>query len=276
VFTFEFAKPLSQTPVIQIGLKANLWFSKSDDGRSQEKREPIIKTHAAFIKQRRKGAKAQTNFELRKLIVTIATLMKAWSKRKRWIVGVLTVLSLPIIFIGALFLISILNPFHAHEHCIKQTGLALRIYAGDHDGKYPFNTNGFGDAIVTFLKECSPEYVGICTAPGDDGKLLKECVTTGKHMPEEKCSRAYVQGLSETNNPEIAIVFDRYPTRGGDHFRRPWGPWLREVCLLDGSMQIINETNWPAFRSNQVELLTAEGFTRQRAEEFYKPILRPK
>ena len=29
-----------------------------------------------------------------------------------------------------------------------------------------------------------------------------------------------MQGLSDTNNPQIALVFDRYPTRGGDHFRR--------------------------------------------------------
>lgn len=174
--------------------------------------------------------------------------MKKWSKRKWWIVGISATLILPVIFVGALYLIGVFNLFHAHEHCIKQTGMDLRLYASDHNGKYPFSTNGFGDAIVALVKEYSPEYVKICTAPGDDGELLKECVVTGKHMPEEKCSRTYVQGLSETNNFEIAVVFDRYPTRGGDHFRRPWGPWLREVCLLDGSMKVIQEKNLPAFK----------------------------
>ena len=124
------------------------------------------------------------------------------------------------------------NWFHAHEHCIKGTGLSLRTYAIEHDGRFPFHTNGFGDAIRLLLKEIG-EPPREFTAPGDDARLYKECLKTGAHMPEERCTRAYVQGLSDTNNPEIALVFDRYPTRGGDHFRRPWGPLLREVAMLE-------------------------------------------
>ena len=76
-----------------------------------------------------------------------------------------------------------------------------------------------------------------------------------KPIPEEKCSRVYVQGLCETNSPEIAILFDRYSTPGGDHFHSPWRPLVREVCMLDGSMQVIRETNWAQFSSSQIELL---------------------
>src|SRR5690349_15446177 len=112
--------------------------------------------------------------------------MKNWSKKKKWIVGISAILSFLFIFVGAAFLIGVFNLFHAHEHCIKNTGLTLRMYASEHHGKYPFSSNGFGDAMVAFVKEYSPEFVGICTAPGDDGKLLKECIATGKHMPEEE------------------------------------------------------------------------------------------
>lgn len=160
--------------------------------------------------------------------------------------------------------------FHAHEHCIKQTGLGLRTFAVDHNGRYPFHTNGFGDALLLYLKETGDD-PRLFTAPGDDGALFKECLKTGAHMPEERCTRAYVQGLSDTNNPEIALVFDRYPTRGGDHFRRPWGPLLREVSMLDGSMQVIREEKWPEFRRKQIELLVAEGISRAQAEKLYAP-----
>jgi hypothetical protein len=95
---------------------------------------------------------------------------------------------------------------------------------------------------------------------------------TGAHVPEERCTRAYVQGLSDTNNPEIALVFDRYPTRGGDHFRRPWGPRLRDVGMLDGSMVSVREEKWPEFRRKQIELLVAEGISRTQAEELYAPL----
>jgi hypothetical protein len=163
-----------------------------------------------------------------------------------------------------------LNLFHAHEHCIKGTGLSLRTYALDHYGKFPFHTNGFGDAILLLLKELG-EPPREFTAPGDDGSLYKECLKTGAHMPEARCTRAYVQGLSDANNPQIALVFDRYRTRGGDHFRRPWGPLLREVAMLDGSMEVIHEEKWPEFRRKQIDLLVAEGISRTQAEKLYEP-----
>jgi hypothetical protein len=178
-------------------------------------------------------------------------------------IGVLVLALMPIA--GLMF-----NWFHAHEHCIKGTGIALRTYAMDHGGKFPFHTNGFGDAVVLLLRGMYDDPRGF-TAPGDDGSLYKECLRTGAHMPGERCTRAYVQGLSDSNNPEIALVFDRYPTRGGDHFRRPWGPLLREVAMLDGSMRVVREEGWPEFRRKQIELLVAEGISRAEAERLYAP-----
>jgi hypothetical protein len=178
-------------------------------------------------------------------------------------------IGLPVLAL-TLFFILMSKLFPAHEHCMKQTGLSLRTYATDHAGRFPFHTNGFGDAVVLLLKEdlCGP---AMFTAPGDDGSWYKECMKTGAHMPEERCTRAYVQGLSETSNPQIALVFDRYPTRGGDHFRRPWGPLLRDVGMLDGSMVTVREEGWPEFRRNQIELLVAEGISRTQAEKLYAP-----
>ncbi len=199
--------------------------------------------------------------------------MKKWSKRKRWLVSIATSVAIVLLLsLGGFFAIAYFNLFHAHEHCIKNTGLSLRIYAGDHEGNFPFHTNGFGDALAVLVKECSPDFIGIATAPGDNGELLKECVRTGSHMPDDRCTRMYVQGLREAGNREIAMVFDRYPTRGGDHFRKPWGEWLREVCLADGSMQVIKEEDWPAFQTKQIGLLLAEGFTRADAEKIYMPM----
>jgi len=44
---------------------------------------------------------------------------------------------------------------------------------------------------------------------------------------------------------------------------------VREVCLLDGSMQVIRDEDWPEFSRNQVELLVAAGFSRTNALYFY-------
>jgi hypothetical protein len=147
------------------------------------------------------------------------------------------------------------------------------IYEGDHHGQLPFDTNGFGDALMLLVKSGTAgeeqERWSVLTGVGDDGGVFRAALASGAHIPEEKCSRIYVQGLAETNDHNIAILFDRYSTPGGDHFRRPWGPMVREVCLLDGFMQIVAETNWAQFSSNQIELLVANGITRPMARHYY-------
>ena len=118
-------------------------------------------------------------------------------------------------------------------------------------------------------------YVAMITAPGDDGHYFEECLKTGADVPEDRCSRVYVRGLREASNPQLAMVFDRRPTRGGDHWRRPWGPLMRDVCLADGSVLFLNESGWPAFAKQQIELLVQEGFSRTEAERLYAPASPP-
>lgn len=108
------------------------------------------------------------------------------------------------------------------------------------------------------------------TGPGDDGALFRLALRTGERIPEQKCSRIYIQGLSQANNPQIAVLWDKKSSPGGDHFHRRWGPLLREVCLLDGSMQVIPEKNWAAFVTNQIELLVQDGIPRPAARHYYE------
>ena len=163
--------------------------------------------------------------------------------------------------------------FYVHQHCIVQTGFAFRAYEEDHQGRLPFDTNGFGDALMLLVKG---GYLGdvqngwrFVTGVGDDGSLFKAALASGGHVPEEKCSRVYVQGLGQMNDFNIAVLFDRYSSHGGDHFRRPWGPLVREVSMLDGSMQIVKKKNWDGFSSQQIELLVQNGIPRATAQHYY-------
>jgi hypothetical protein len=178
------------------------------------------------------------------------------TRRKKWFIAGSLIL-VPVFFVSAIIFMAASNVFHAHEHCIKQAGLALKTYALDNDGRFPCDTNGFGNALLLlvtggYLGDTNGHGIGPITGPGDDGSLFKQALKTGAPIPEQQCSRIYIQGLSETNNLQIAILWDKKSTPGGDHFRRPWGPLLREVCLLDGSMQVVSEKSWAGFVSNQV------------------------
>jgi hypothetical protein len=155
-----------------------------------------------------------------------------------------------------------------HQHCIKITGTGFRMYSDAHGGALPFSTNGFGDALLLLVKEGHLPTVAFICGPGDDGHLLSNAMVRGLHVPEDQCSRVYVQGLSETNDPMLCILFDRRSVRGGDHFYGTGRP-LREACMLDGSMQTIRDEQWPEFSKQQVELLIAAGWTREVALRYY-------
>lgn len=182
------------------------------------------------------------------------------------------------LFIGLLAFRVWFGLTYAHQHCIKQAGMAFLLYAEDqdHDGKLPFSTNGFGNALLELAdtnngSDYLAGFVACLCGPGDDGHVFAEALTNHSVVPEDQCSRIYIQGLSETNDPGICILFDRNSCRGGDHFRSPW-PWgyrVREVCMLDGSMQVVPDERWPEFSRKQVELLVAAGFSRTNALHFY-------
>src|SRR5687767_6042384 len=109
-------------------------------------------------------------------------------------VGV-TLLIRPIALTEALF---------QHNHCIKILDGALQQYASEHNGQFPTHTNGYGDALL-LLHHFQPFFSG----PGYSEDVFRKALMSGGDVPESQCGRVYVQGLRESSNPEIAIVFDK-------------------------------------------------------------------
>jgi hypothetical protein len=161
--------------------------------------------------------------------------------------------------------------FWEHAHCIKGTGLALLQYAADHGGKFPSDTNGYGNALLLITNELNNFWAGL-TGPGYDGQVFAEAARTGRHIPEEACGRVYVQGLSEADNPQIALLFDKLPTPGGDHchlLARLSAPLVREAWTIAGGMKQIPEKEWPAYSKHQIDLLVAAGIAAEQAKSYY-------
>jgi hypothetical protein len=161
--------------------------------------------------------------------------------------------------------------FWEHAHCIKGTGLSLLQYAADHGGKFPSHTNGYGDALLLITNEMNNFWAGL-TGPGYDGQVFAEAARTGRHIPEDACGRVYVQGLSQANDPQIALLFDKLATPGGDHchlLARLRAPLVREVWTTGAGMKQIPETEWPAYSRHQIELLVAAGVAAKQAKSYY-------
>ena len=183
--------------------------------------------------------------------------------------SILLIVLIPLCSVFGWFAFNIYYGCHyVHQHCIKGAGIAFQIYSSAYQGQLPFSTNGFGNALLILAKE-DPSCIHNICGPDDDGHIFTDALKNNSSVSEDQCSRVYIQGLSESSDPQIWLLFDRNSCRGGDHFRSPWGHRVREVCMLDGSMQVISHEHWPEFSLNQVELLVAAGFSRTNALHFY-------
>jgi hypothetical protein len=202
---------------------------------------------------------------------------RPWLKRiasKSWIALLLLVL-FSIVYVKTHPLV-FNESFAGHAHCIAQAGGAMTTYAADHDGKFPFDTNGYGNALLVLSNEVNA-FWDCLTGPGYTGKVFAEAASKGGRIPEEACGRVYVQGLCETNNPEIAILFDKVATPGGDHFfafYRIFAAYGREYSKVDGSHNFVRETHWPEFARKQIQLLKEAGIPETEARRLYAPTLK--
>jgi hypothetical protein len=161
--------------------------------------------------------------------------------------------------------------FFSHAHCISQVSLAFRQYASEHFGQFPSHTNGYGDALLLLLAE-GYERSHALTGSGYDRFVFDRALTNRTDVLETECGRVYVQGLKETSNADIVVLFDKLPTPGGDHchgFARLRAPLCREVAFVDGSHRTVREADWQEFSRKQVGLLVKEGFGKEQAEALY-------
>jgi hypothetical protein len=177
--------------------------------------------------------------------------------------GVWYVKSHPLIFNESLW---------QHAHCMPQAAGALRTYADDHQGRFPSHTNGWGDALLMLTPERSWFY--FINGPGYDNSAFEEVFASGGDVDEKRCDRVYVQGLSVTSDPKIAILFDKVAAPPDHcHFpRRLWWGFVREVCFVDGDWRMVPIGEWPDFSRRQVELLVATGFPRAQAQQLYDQV----
>lgn len=160
-----------------------------------------------------------------------------------------------------------------HAHCMPQAGLAFRTYALDHGSRFPYHTNGYGDALLLLTNEMG-SYWGPLTGPGYDIGVFARAARTGSHLPEQACGRVYVQGLSETNDPQLVVLFDKFAAPP-DHCHFPerlWRGSVREVCFVDGTWRTVSLAQWAGFARQQIEMLIVAGFSREQAETLYDQV----
>jgi hypothetical protein len=141
-------------------------------------------------------------------------------------------------------------PYGMSHCCIAGMGLDLREYAMDHGGRFPVG----GDTPEASLSLLYSNYTDAYWLRGKTvplGVAQAALAKAGKLGPDS-CGWHYVAGLTEADDPRIAILWDKV---GLGHNGERMAGGGHEVAFVDGSHQFIPGTKWPEFLRQQKQLL---------------------
>jgi hypothetical protein len=141
-------------------------------------------------------------------------------------------------------------PYGTSHCCSKQLGLALRMYADDHGGKFPTGEKT-PEASLSLL------YSNYADADLLRGKTVPLEITTrilesGGKLGPESCGWHYVEGLTESNYGDLAIAWDKVGL-GHNGERLRFGG--HEVIYVLGNTDIVPASKWDEFLVKQRGLL---------------------
>ncbi|HOC57208.1 MAG TPA: hypothetical protein PKI20_16435 [Verrucomicrobiota bacterium] len=141
-------------------------------------------------------------------------------------------------------------PYGMSHCCIKGVSLALVTYAQDHGGHFPAGD----DTPEASLSLLYSNYIDAYWLSGKTVPLevVKAALAGKGKLGPDSCGWHYVEGLTQADAPEIAILWDKVGLghsgerlRGGGH----------EVAFVDGSTQLIRGARWLEFLEKQKQLL---------------------
>lgn len=72
-----------------------------------------------------------------------------------------------------------------HAHCMPQVTLSLQQYAIDDGGRFPYHTNGYGDALLMLKAEINGSW-SLLTGPGYDAAAFEEADANGGDVDEHR------------------------------------------------------------------------------------------
>ena len=145
-------------------------------------------------------------------------------------------------------------PYGRSHHCSKQLSTALKMYAGDHGGRYPAGESS-PEASLSLLY---PKYIS--SAAIFSGKTLPESPTvqrleSGQRLTPETCGWHYVEGLREDSDSRLMLLWDKVGGLGHNGQRMDGG---REVVFVDHSAKYIHGPEWPALLAQQEKLRASQ------------------
>ncbi len=154
-------------------------------------------------------------------------------------------------------------PYGYSHSCSKALGMSLRIYADERSGWLPHGL-ATPEASLSLLVTNDPTIQQLLRGKNVPQKVVDETLARDRFLGPESCGWHYVEGLRESDDPEIAVLWDKVTGLWHNGNRKGWV--MHEVVLLDGSMQFVSREKWPDFVQRQRQLLAETIAKRTKAE----------
>lgn len=141
-------------------------------------------------------------------------------------------------------------PYGWSHCCLKGLGLALQNYAEKHNGRFPAGA-GCPEASLSLLYR--EGYLDAETLRGKTVPVekVKSILERGELLGPDSCGWHYVEGLTTSDDPHLAIVWDKV---GLDHNGRDLNGG-HSVWFLGLGDEVVPASDWPQFLECQQELL---------------------
>jgi len=152
-------------------------------------------------------------------------------------------------------------PYGAKHACLKCLGFSLLNYAEQHDGRFPAG-GGCPEASLSLLYR-EHYLVDAYTLSGKTKSTedAREILERGELLGPETCDWHYVEGLTLSDDPRLALVWDKVGL-GHDGQRLPEGG--HSVWRLHGPEEVIPGSKWQEFLEEQARLMAARTETARK------------
>jgi hypothetical protein len=141
-------------------------------------------------------------------------------------------------------------PYGWSHCCDIQLGFALEQYAQEHGGRFPSGS----DCPEASLSLLYSNYVDADLLRGKTVPLetVQHALAANGKLGPESCGWHYVEGFNLSDDPRIAIVWDKV---GLGHNGQRLKNGGHSIIRADGMRDFVSGTEWPKFLHEQQELL---------------------
>lgn len=137
---------------------------------------------------------------------------------------------------------------------VRSVHSALIMYAHDHQGWLPNSEKGALDGLQKLYPEYCPSGRELAGLSGDIDGVVRN-LQSGQPLTEKLTSWVYVPGLKDTDNPNLAVLWEAKAGIHPNGKRDPTG--ARVVILLGGDITNISAADWEGFLKKQEQLRAA-------------------